>query len=112
MFERLGSDVVDEFFFANGSFTLNKHNYTITDMYRNLGSMQWLQEKYVSKESPDNPKCQHKGENIWKKGHKEPNIMPDMCNFSSDIELEQAGECGYIESCDALKRIGVTVGIQ
>lgn len=36
---RTGTDVCEDYFSANGSFILNKHNFTITDMYRNLGHM-------------------------------------------------------------------------
>ncbi len=43
-FQRLGSDVCEEFFSANGSFVVNKHNYTITDMFRNLNKMQFLRD--------------------------------------------------------------------
>ncbi len=32
-FERLGTDGCEEYFLANSSFIVNKHNYTISDMY-------------------------------------------------------------------------------
>ena len=79
-------------------------------MYRNLGSMQWLQEMYASKDGPNNPKRHRKGENIWIKGQIEPDVKPNMREFPSDREMEQAWECGYIESCDVLKTIGVVHG--
>ena len=37
--ERTGTDVCEDYFSANGSFIMNKHNFTITDMFRNLGNM-------------------------------------------------------------------------
>ncbi len=38
-FHRTGTDVCEDYFSANGSFVLNKHNFSITDMFRNLGNM-------------------------------------------------------------------------
>ena len=35
MFDRLRSDTCEEYFSANGSFVLNKHKYSITDMFYN-----------------------------------------------------------------------------
>ena len=37
--QKTGTDVCEDYFSANGSFILNKHNFTITDMFRNLGNM-------------------------------------------------------------------------
>ncbi len=58
-FPSLETDVFEEFFSANGSFIVNKHNYTITDMYRNFGNR--LQEIFADEEAPDSPKKTQKG---------------------------------------------------
>ena len=93
-FQRLGSDVCEEYFSANGSFILNKHNDTITDMYRNLSHMQMLHQIYADKDGPDNPKKHRKAENIWLKGHSTPERSPDLQDFPLDEALEEHGKAG------------------
>eukprot|EP00112_Aurelia_sp_Birch-Aquarium-sp1_P026516 Seg944.3 transcript_id=Seg944.3/GoldUCD/mRNA.D3Y31 product="hypothetical protein" protein_id=Seg944.3/GoldUCD/D3Y31 len=104
---RLGSDVCEEFFSANGSFVVNNHNYTITDMFQNLSNMQSLQEIFVDSEGPDNQKRHRKGENIWRKGHKEPTTTPDLLQFPSDVAISDAWERGLVLSQNSLRNIGI-----
>ena len=106
-FQRLGSDVCEEFFSANGSFVVNKHNYTITDMFCNLNNMQFLQEMFADSDGPENPKRHRKGENIWKKGHQQPEIAPDLRCFPSDASFSSAWEKGLKECQDDLRKIGI-----
>ena len=101
-FQRLGSDVCEEYFSPNGSFVLNKHNYTIMDMFRNLTHMQRLQEIYADEEGPDNPEKHRKGENIWKKGNTTPDQPSDLQRFSADEELVKAWKSGLRQSQMAL----------
>ena len=106
--ERLGTDVCEEYFSSNGSFVLNKHNYTITDMFRNLCNMQRLQEIYADSSGPDNPKKHRKGENIWMKGHRKPAFPADLHDFPSDEEMAKAWEMGLREAQQKLREMGIT----
>ena len=89
-FERLGTDVCEEYFSANGSFIVNKHNYTMMDIYRNLGDMN-RRQIFSDEQGPNNPKQHRKGENIWRKGHQHqiPNQFdqPDLNDFPNDKEM-------------------------
>ncbi len=102
-FQRLGSDTCEEFFSANGAFIVNKHNYTITDMFRNLSSMQYLQETFADSKGPDNPKRHRKWEKIWRKGHKEPASPPDLKCYPSDVGFSNAWERG-LQCCQKQMR--------
>ena len=106
--ERLRTDVCEEYFSSNGSFVLNKHNYTITDMFRNLCNMQRLQEIYADSSGPDNPKKHRKGENIWMKGHRKPAFPADLHDFPSDEEMAKAWEMGLREAQQKLREMGIT----
>ena len=106
-FQRLGSDVCEEFFSANGSFTINKHNYTITDMFRNVSNMQHLQTIFADSQGPENQRKHRKGENIWKKGHNQPTEIPNLQDFPSDAELTRAWETGLSKCKDDLRTVGI-----
>ncbi len=107
-FQRLGSDACEEFFSSNGSFVVNKHNYTITDMFRNLTNMQFLQEMFADAEGPENPKKHRKGENIWRKGHVADTAnAPDLSAFPSDSEISDSWEKGLKQCHGDLRSAGI-----
>ena len=87
---RTGTDVCEDYFSANGSFVLNKHNYTITDMFRNLANMTRLQEILADELGPKySPAARRRGENIWPNGNPPVNIQtpPNMTDFPSDQQI-------------------------
>jgi hypothetical protein len=106
-FERTGTDVCEEYFSANGSFVVNKHTYTICDMFRNLGNMNRLQEIFTDDEGPDNPKKHRKGENIWYKGHNALDEKPDLKDWPSDDDIVKAWEKGLCEAQSEMRSLGI-----
>ena len=106
---KLGTDCCEEYFSANGSFIINKHNYTITDMYRNLGNMNRLQQIFADEEGPDNPKRHRKGENIWAKGNNWPVGVepPDMKDFPDDQSIIKYWQLGLQEAQEQLRTLGI-----
>ncbi len=66
--QKIGTDCCEEYFSSSGSFIINKHNYTITDMFNNFSNMNYRPRLFVDEEGPENPKKHRKGENIWHKG--------------------------------------------
>ena len=63
---RSGTDECEDYFPANGSFVMNKHNFTIRDMNHNLNNMNRLQELLAREEGPQYVHAaKRRGENIW-----------------------------------------------
>ena len=108
-FPRLGTDVCEEFFSANGSFIVNKHNYIITDMYRNLGNMNRLQEIFADEDGPDNPRKHRKGENIWNKGNsRAPGIpAPDLKDFPDNDMMIKYWQRGLEEAQELSRSLDI-----
>ena len=46
-YKRTGTNCCEDFFSSNGAFVMNKHNYTILDMYQNLNNMNRLVKSYI-----------------------------------------------------------------
>ena len=101
----------EEYFSANGSFIVNKHNYTIMDMYRNLGDMNRLQQIFANEQGPNNPKQHRKGENIWRKGHQHQLLnqfyQPDLNDFPNDEEMITYWDLDLKEAQACMKRLGI-----
>ena len=110
-FEQLGKDVCEEYFSANGSFIVNKHNYTMMDMYCNLRDMNRLQQIFADEQGPNDPKQHCKEENIWRKGHQHqiPNQFdqPDLNDFPNDEEMIKYWDLGLKEAQACMKRSGI-----
>ena len=107
--ERTGTDVCEDYFSANGSFILNKHNYTIMDMFKNLGNMHRFQEILADPEGPDYVHAaKRKGENIWYKGNPNvPEVAPQMNAFPTDEEMVKEWEKGLELAQMELREAGI-----
>ena len=106
--QKLGTDCCEEYFSSNGSFVINKHNYTIMDMFNNLSNMNYLERLFADKEGPENPKKHRKGENIWHKGHKvETDKKPDLKQYPTNDDMVRAWEEGIRMSQRELTSCGV-----
>lgn len=107
-----GSDCCEEYFSYNGSFILNKHNYTITDMYRNITSMNRLNAIIADEAGPTLTKKHRKGENIWGKGNAAANPPPDLRDFPTDDQIIESWQNGLLEAQASLRGIGVKPGTE
>ena len=106
--QKLGTDCCEEYFSSNGSFVINKHNYTIMDMFNNLSNMNYLERLFADKEGPENPKKHRKGENIWHKGHKvKKDKKPDLKQYPTTGDMVRAWEEGIRMSQRELTSCGV-----
>eukprot|EP00112_Aurelia_sp_Birch-Aquarium-sp1_P019908 Seg5017.2 transcript_id=Seg5017.2/GoldUCD/mRNA.D3Y31 product="hypothetical protein" protein_id=Seg5017.2/GoldUCD/D3Y31 len=106
--QKLGTDCCEEYFSSNGSFVINKHNYTIMDMFKNLSNMNYLQRLFADDEGPENPKKHRKGENIWHKGHKvDKDRKPDLNQYPTNDDMVRAWEEGIRMSQQELISCGV-----
>ena len=108
-FSRLGTDVFEEHLSSNGSLIVNKHNYSITGMYRNLSHMTRLQEIFSDSDGPENPRKHRKGEEIWFKGNSSGLIgaKPNLQDFPDDETIVKCWDFGLKEAQDHLQSLGV-----
>ncbi len=75
---------------------MNKHNYSITDMYRNLSNTNRLQEILSDKDGPENPRRHRKGEEIWFKGHT-ISSKPKLQDFPDNETIVKYWDAGLKE---------------
>ena len=62
-----GTDCCESYFGENGSFVMNRHNYTFVDMHTNLGYMNRMQEIRVTNNELQFPKRKTNNDFIWDK---------------------------------------------
>lgn len=104
-----GSDVCEDYFSQNGSFVLNKHNYTFADMIYNLQHMNQLLEIQSNPMGPIIPKKHKKQCNIWSKGTDQTGEKPDLKDFPTDDAMVEAWMQGLREAQDSCRRLGMQV---
>ena len=108
-FSTLGTDACEEYFSSNGSFIVNKHKYSITDMYTNLSHMNGLQEIFSDSGGPENPRKHRKGEEIWFNGSQNGHIeaKANLQDFPDDETIVKCWDAGLKEAQDHLKSLGL-----
>ena len=106
---KCGSDVCEDFFSQNGSWIMNKHNYTFGDMLTNLPAMNRIMHIRGDAAGPDVPKGHKKQCNIWDKGNDTPPDGPDMKAFPTDEDLYAAWEEGLQQARQLCHDIGKTL---
>ena len=102
-----GSDCCEDFFSQNGSFVMNKHTYSFGDMLQNQSSMNSLLRMRASSTAPVIPKGHKKQENIWNKGNKMPIHKPDLMDWPTDTEIEDAWNRGLACAQAKCRKLGV-----
>lgn len=95
---KCGSDCCEDFFSQNGSWVMNRHNYTYGDMLMALPSMNRINQIRANPEAPSIPKGHKKQVNIWDRGHQQPEILPNMKAYPGDDEMYQAWDEGLLEA--------------
>ena len=102
-----GSDCCEDFFSQNGSFVMNKHNYSFGDMIQNLSSMNSLLSMRAKSSAPVIPKGHKKQENIWHKGHQLPGEKPNLKDWPNDGEMETAWNAGLASAQEKCRLLGL-----
>ena len=94
------------FFSQNGSFIMNKHNYSFRDMLYNLSSMNSLLTMRASPTAPVIPKGHKKQENIWHKGHQQPAQKPNLKEWPTDSQIKDAWNQGLRRAQEKCRLLG------
>ena len=103
---KCGTDCVEDFFSQNGSWTMNRHNYTYGDMLMALPSMNRITEVRADPKGPTIPKGHKKQLNIWDQGTKAPDTPPNMKDYPSDADIKAAWEKGISEAQRVCTEVG------
>eukprot|EP00112_Aurelia_sp_Birch-Aquarium-sp1_P010292 Seg2203.8 transcript_id=Seg2203.8/GoldUCD/mRNA.D3Y31 product="hypothetical protein" protein_id=Seg2203.8/GoldUCD/D3Y31 len=103
-----GSDCCEDFFSQNGSWVMNKHNYTFGDMLTMLPQMNRINELRADPDGPSIPKGHKKQVNIWEKGNEIQVNGPDLTDYPDDKSIVSAWEKGLETAQNMCKDLGMS----
>ena len=104
-----GTDCCESYFSENGSFVMNRHNYTFVDMHTNLGYMNRMQEIRVTNNELQFPKRKTNNDFIWDKQFDENQRKRtcDLKNYPSAADTIIAWKEGVKMAQSLAKRLGM-----